>query len=151
MADDTYPRTVWVDGTGKNFRVEIAIGPFKLAGDEGRNSGGDDTGPNPFDYLLTSLGTCSAMVIGFVARKANIPLEHVRVKLTRRSLSATDCEDCLQKEGTVEELTREIELSGPLSDEQRQTLIDAVTRCPVSQALTHEIKIRTRLSSGANA
>ena len=36
-------------------------------------------------------------------------------------------------------------LEGPLSEEQRQRLLQIADRCPVAPQLTSEIKIRTRL------
>ena len=146
MAENTLQRTVWVEGTGKSFRVDVKVGPFKLIGDAGPEYGGEDNGPNPYDYLLTALGTCTGMTIGLYARKMKMPLEHIKVKLTHKSIYAVDCEDCHQKEGNIEQLSREIELTGPLSEEQRQILLNAAKKCPVSEILTHEIKLETRLT-----
>jgi uncharacterized OsmC-like protein len=145
MAENSKERAVWVDGTGKSFRVDVKVGPFSLIGDAGKEYGGDDAGPGSYDYLLTSLGTCTAMTVGLYARKLQLPLEHVRVKLSHASIHAEDCEDCHTKQGTIEQLTREIELTGPLSQEQRDILLNAAMNCPVSKILTHEIKIETRL------
>lgn len=145
MAENTLQRTVWVESTGKSFRVDVKVGPFALVGDAGPEYGGTDTGPNPYDYLLTSLGTCTAMAVGLFARKMKLQLELVRVKLTHKSVYAVDCEDCHQKEGTIEQLTREIELVGALSEEQRQFLLGVARKCPVSEILSHEIKLESRL------
>jgi putative redox protein len=148
MAENSLQRTVWVDSTAKSFHVDVKVGPFSLVGDAGPEYGGEDAGPNPYDYLMTALGTCTGMTVGLYARKMKMPLEHIRVKLTHKSIYAVDCEDCHQKDGTIEQLTREIELTGPLTDEQRQVLLGAAKKCPVAEILTHEIKIETRLVSG---
>jgi uncharacterized OsmC-like protein len=149
MADETMNRTVVVQGSGKSLRQDVAIGPFKLVGDGPAMYGGRDEGPNPYDYLLTSLGICTSQTITGYAQQHGMPLEGVRVSLTHKSIYAEDCKDCHTKKGNIEQLTREIELSGPLSEEQRQVLLDAARFCPVSQILTHEIKIETRLVAGA--
>ncbi len=151
MAENTLQRTVWVDGTGKGFRVDVKVGPFELAGDVGPEYGGADTAPNPYDFLLISLGTCTAMTVAEYAESMKIPVEHVRVKLTHKSIYPVDCKDCHTKEGTIEELTSEIAVTGPISEEQRAILLDAVDKCPVVKILTSEIKVRNHLLTGPAA
>jgi len=43
-------------------------------------------------------------------------------------------------------LRGEIEIEGPLDDEQRQRLLQIADRCPVHRTLTSEVQIRTRLN-----
>jgi putative redox protein len=151
MAESTLERTVWVDGTGKSFRVDVKVGPFALVGDVGPEYGGKDTAPNPYDYLLISLGTCTAMTVAEYAESKKIPVDRVRVKLTHKSVYALDCKDCHTKDGTIEELTCEIGVTGPISDEQRKILLEAIDSCPVKKILTNEIKIRNELVTGPAA
>jgi putative redox protein len=42
-------------------------------------------------------------------------------------------------------IEREISLTGPLSAEQRERLLEIANRCPVHRTLVSEIDIRTRL------
>lgn len=151
MAESTLNRTVWVDGTGKSSRVDVKVGPFSFIGDVGPEYGGADTGPNPYDYLLTSLGTCTAMTVAEYAHSMKIPVEHVRVKLTHKSIYAIDCRDCHTKEGSIEELICEIGVTGPLTEEHHKILLDAVDNCPVKKILTNEIKVRNHLVTGPAA
>jgi len=48
---------VTVHGGGSRFKQEIVAGEHRLTADEPRSSGGDDTGPSPYDLLLAALGT----------------------------------------------------------------------------------------------
>lgn len=149
MAEEPTNRTVVVQGSGKSLRQDVAIGPFKLIGDAPEVYGGRDEGPNPYDYLLTSLGTCTGMAITGYAQEHGMPLEGFRVSLTHKSIYAEDCKDCHKKKGSIEQLTREIELIGPLNEEQRQVLLTAARFCPVSQIMTDGMKIETRLVAGS--
>jgi uncharacterized OsmC-like protein len=151
MAENPLERIVVVEASLDGMRQEVQIGPFKLVGDGPPEYGGTDTGPNPYDYLLTSLGTCTGMTVSDYARELKIPLERIRVKLTHASIYAKDCRECHTKEGTVFQITREIEVFGSLTDEQRQKLKRAAEKCPVSQILTHEIKIDTSVVVGGQA
>ena len=136
--------TVTDAGPGK-FTVDIAIGTHQLVADEAKDIGGDDAGPAPHELLLAGLGACTAMTVRLYAARKQWPLEHVSVRLTRRKIKAADCPDCHTTEGEVEEMTREITLTGPLDAETRGKLLDIANKCPVHRTLTGEIKIRTSL------
>jgi putative redox protein len=136
---------VTVRGSARGFAQEITVGRHRLASDEPASAGGGDTGPDPYDLLLASLGACTSMTIGLYARRKQWPLESVTVTLRHSRVHAVDCERCETKEGTIDRIERDIELTGDLSDEQRARLLDMAFRCPVHRTLTSEIDIRTRL------
>ena len=140
------PEAVQVDekGPGK-FSLEIAAGPHRLVADEPHEVGGDDTGPRPHEFVLAGLGACTAMTLRLYADRKGMPLKHVSVRLTHRKIDAKNCPDCVTTEGQVEEMTREIVLTGDLDDEARRRLLEIADKCPVHRTLTGEIKIRTSL------
>jgi putative redox protein len=138
------PPHVVVRGKATGFAQEIEIGPHRLKGDEPVSSGGTDTGPSPYDFLLAALGTCTSMTISFYARRRGWPLESVMVSLHHSKIHAIDCAECETKVGKIDRIEREIQLTGALSDEQRAKLMEMADRCPVHQTLTSEINIRTR-------
>jgi uncharacterized OsmC-like protein len=43
-------------------------------------------------------------------------------------------------------IEREVELTGPLSDDQRARLLDIANKCPVHRTLLSEIHIQSRLT-----
>jgi putative redox protein len=47
---------VTVRGGPAGFAQEIEIGPHRLAADEPVEAGGTETGPTPYDLLLSALG-----------------------------------------------------------------------------------------------
>ena len=133
-----------VRGDAAGFAQQVEIGPHNLKGDEPVVSGGTDTGPTPYDYLLAALGTCTSMTISFYARRKGWPLENVTVSLHHSKIHATDCAECETKVGKIDRIEREIHLSGNLTAEQRAKLMEIADRCPVHQTLTSEINIKTR-------
>ncbi|WP_308367102.1 MULTISPECIES: OsmC family protein [unclassified Microbulbifer] len=135
------------ESDGGKFIQEMHSGPHQLVADEPEDSGGDNKGPGPYEYILMGLGACTSMTIRMYADRKEIPLERVRVILSHRKVHAKDCEDCENKEGKIDEIVREITLEGRLTGEQRQKLLDIANRCPVHQTLTSEIKVRSRLAS----
>jgi uncharacterized OsmC-like protein len=54
---------------------------FEIVVDEPVEHGGTDTGPQPTDLLLASVGSCMALSIAFVARKRGIELRGLEVEV----------------------------------------------------------------------
>jgi uncharacterized OsmC-like protein len=140
--------SIIVEGTASSFTQEILAGPHRLIADEPVALGGTDRGPTPYDLLLAALGACTSMTVGLYARRKQWPLERVRVRLRHSKIHAADCLECETKEGKLNLIEREIELSGPLSEEQRLKLLEIADKCPVARTLTSEIKIKSRLMEG---
>lgn len=137
------------DNEAGPFATTVRSGAHVLPVDEPAANGGNDTGPDPYGYLLAALGACTAMTLRMYARRKKWPLEKVRVVLKHDKIHATDCATCETREGKVDRIDRWIELDGPLSDEQKNRLLEIADRCPVHRTLTSEIVITTRLE-GAN-
>jgi len=135
---------VVVRGGADNFQQEIIAGKHHLVADEPTSVGGGDAGPDPYDYLLASLGVCTSMTVGFYARRNNWPLDKVTVSLWHSRIHASDCEDCETKDGMLDRFEVEMELTGPLTSEQHAKLMEVAAKCPVHRTLTSEINIRLR-------
>lgn len=111
--------------------------------------GGTNQGPDPYSLLLASLGACTSMTLGMYARKKQWPLANVLVRLAHQRIHAEDCADCETNTGTIGHIHLQIELTGPLSDEQRQRLLEIANKCPVHRTLTAEIHITSELVSAS--
>ena len=127
------------------FQQAIRLGPHQLTADEPASFGGDDTGPNPYDLVLAGLGACTAMTLRLYADKKGIPLDRASVTLRHDKIHAQDCADCETRVGKVDVVERTIVLTGDLSADQRQNLLQIADRCPVHKTLEGEVKIRTDL------
>jgi putative redox protein len=123
-------------GKGK-FGQVVQIGPHQLVGDEPVEAEGDDTGPNPFDFLLAALGTCTSMTISAYARFKNVPLERVEVELSQ------------ENKDSVHTFYRVIHLYGDLTDAQRTRMLEIANKCPVHRTLTGKIAIESVLAPHA--
>ena len=135
---------VVVRGDASSFKQEVVAGKHRLVADEPISAGGGDAGPDPYDYLLTALGVCTSMTVGLYARRKQIPLENITVSLRHSRIYAKDCEECETKEGMLDRIDVEIELTGPLIAEQHAKLMEIAAKCPVHRTLTSEINIRLR-------
>lgn len=143
QTDNNRPHIV-VRGDASSFKQEIIAGQHHLVADEPVTAGGGDAGPDPYDYLLASLGVCTSMTIGFYARRTKLPLDRITVSLWHSRIHAMDCEECETKEGTLDRIEMEIEVTGSLTPEQHKKLMEIAAKCPIHRTLTSEINIRTR-------
>ena len=143
QSDNKTPHIV-VRGDAEHFQQEITAGKHRLVADEPLSAGGGDAGPDPYDYLLASLGVCTSMTVGLYARRKQFPLENITVSLWHSRIYAKDCEECETKEGMLDRIDVEIDLTGPLSAEQHAKLMEIAAKCPVHRTLTSEINIRLR-------
>lgn len=138
-------RVVVVTGEGAAFLQEVRVGPHALRADEPIEAGGAGAGPTPYDLLGAALGTCTSMTLGYYARAHRYPLETVTVQVRHSRAHAADCASCESKEGRIDRFDRDIQVTGPLSEDQRRELLRIADRCPVHRTLMSEIEIRTRL------
>src|SRR3712207_2545691 len=138
------PADVVVRGKAEGFLQDIDAGRFHLKADEPTSIGGTDAAPTPYDYLLAGLGACTSMTVGLYARRKKWPLEDVKVSLHHSRIHAKDCEDCETKEGLLDHIEMKVDLTGPLTDEQRAKLMEIASKCPVHRTLKSEIKVSVR-------
>lgn len=147
MSEDQKEAIVYGDGEG--LHQEVFVGSHRLAADEPEESGGSDRGPDPYDLLLASLGACTSMTLTMYAQRESLPLQGVTTRLRHSSVHAEDCAECESEEGKIDRIEVNIELDGPLSEEQRSQLLEIAEKCPVHRSLTSETVVK--IGSGAES
>jgi len=126
--------------------VTVKIGPVKyqcvvewrngkFIADEPVNIGGKDAGPDPDTLLLSSLGSCTLATLRmYIDRKEwDIPNISVAVNLYHE----------IKGDKTITVIDRDLNFISPVTDEQRERLIQIAKICPISKILEGEIQIRT--------
>lgn len=136
--------------TAESYRTTIDAGGFALVSDEPGATGGD-AGPNPYDYILASLGACTGMTLRMYAERKQWPLKSVTVRMRHGRAHAVDCEQCETPDSRLAQVQREIELAGDLDEAQRTRLLQIADMCPVHKSLTAGFRITSTLAGGANA
>jgi putative redox protein len=140
------PGVVTVSEKARGFSQTVHAGRHLLFADESVAAGGGDTGPDPYGLLLAALGACTSMTLRMYADRKKWPLEHVSVRLRHRRRYEEDCANCEEEDRRIDQITREITLSGPLSDEQKVRLRQIADKCPVHRTLMGHKEIVTRLA-----
>ena len=132
---------------GTRFTQRVVTGQHALLADEPESLGGDDSGPNPYDLLLGSLGACTSMTLRMYADRKSIPLTAVEVELRHSRIHASDCAGCETATGKVDHVQRTIRLAGNgLTDTQVARLLEIADRCPVHRTLTGQVHVDTDLA-----
>ncbi|GIZ50255.1 OsmC family protein [Noviherbaspirillum aridicola] len=118
-------------GEGKLQHV-IEIGPHRLLTDAPAAYGGEASGPEPHDLLAASLAACTALTVTMYARRKNMDLRDIDVRVEHR-----------QQDG-VFVLERHIAYVGDLSEDDRRRLNEIADKCPVHKTLSGQIRIVSR-------
>jgi putative redox protein len=113
-----------VDGV---FRQVVRVGTHTLYADVAVALGGAASAPSPHDYFDASLATCKALTAMMYAKKHSIALDHVDVVVDRDAAH--------EREGTYV-LGVRLAFFGALSNDDKQRLHDAVSRCPIQKLMT---------------
>ncbi len=138
-------RSTEADADG--FLQDITAGPLHhTLADEPSTYGGTNKGMTPYQFLSAGLAACTSMTIRMYARRKGWPLEKIHVDVTHNKVHAQDCETCHATEGKVDIFTREIHLSGPLDDTQKQQLLGIADKCPVHLTFENNISVITVLA-----
>lgn len=119
------------------YKTEIHIQPHVLIADEPKDVGGQDLGPAPADFLLSSLGSCKAITMRMYADRKKWDVEAIEISLSinkqKGELQETNFIHC------------HIRLDGNLDETQRQRLLKIADKCPIHKILSNPIVIQSNL------
>ncbi len=108
-------------------RHDLMIRDHTITIDMAPSDGGADDGPDPHDLYDAALGACKALTMLWYARRNAIPLADIEVNVVRDSGG--------ERQG-IYKLKAEINIGGPLSQAQRDTLIGVAAKCPIHKLMT---------------
>ena len=137
---------VIVEEKNHKFTVHVSTDNHYWLADEPTRMGGDNMGPDPYEHLLASLGSCTVMTLRMYANHKSIPLENIVVRLRHAHEHLKDCADPENEGAKIEVIHRSIELVGELSEQQRQRCLQIADKCPVHKTLHATLQVRTELA-----
>ena len=118
----------------EDYSVAIRTGRHDLVADERPVLGGQDTGPSPYEFLLSGLAACTAITLRMYAKRKQWDLRRVHLDLR------------FIRSGQDSHIERSITVEGELSDDQRDRLANVAERTPVTLTLKAGVTIETTLS-----
>ena len=100
--------------TPGQLRQTIRIHSHQINADLTQAAGGSDTGPDPHDLFDAAVATCKAMTLQLFAKRKNIPLDEVKVEISR--------DDSAESKGLYQ-LYATLELIGDLTKMEKLILM----------------------------
>ena len=111
-----------------HYRTEVEARTHVYQLDEPVAVGGTDAGPTPYEALLGAVGACTVITLRMYADRKGWPLEGALVRMRTARAHEPDCEVCDTTDVGMHRIEREVELDGPLTDEQRKRLMQIADR-----------------------
>lgn len=107
--------------------------------DVDKTLGSADQAPDPHDLLDSALAACTLLTLELYIRRRQLAVTDIRVEI--------DHEEGKNDQGQVRyALRRRLYVTGSLSDEERQKLLEIANKCPIHRVLSGEIGIATELA-----
>jgi putative redox protein len=117
------------------LQQKLSAGDLHFLSDAEISRGGSGTGPSPHEYLGAALAACTSMTLKMYAGRKEMKLENVIVTID------------IERVDDVEIFSRDIQLLGDLSMEEKARLLEIAEKCPIHKALAGQIQIKTQLVS----
>jgi len=121
---------------GENYKTAIQWRNGVLIADEPKKLGGQDTGPDPYTLLLSSLVSCTLATL-------TMYIEHKGLSVSDIAIGA-NLYFKIENGETITYIEKKIEFGTTPDPEVQQRLIQIAENCPVSKILTGNINIITK-------
>jgi len=128
------------------FLREVSSDDHNWLSDEPKSSGGDNLGPDPYEQLLSALGTCTSMTLRMYANHKGLPVKDIQVQLSHSRQHVSDCENAENASCKIEVIEKTLTISGKLDESQQNRLLEIADRCPVHKTLLSDLKIETKIN-----
>lgn len=130
----------------ENFKVNGASRQFKFDFDEPEAIGGDDSAPNPVEYVLATLGECQAITYKIIASLKGIEIDTLTIK-TKGNL---DFQGFLGIDNNVRPGFLNVEYETTIgSDESFDKLVrlsqQVESLCPVLDVISNPVEVQSKV------
>ncbi len=132
---------------GEKFNVAVKAGNHTLYVDQPQAGGGNDEGPNPIEYLLTSLAGCIGTVARIIAKQKHINLKGIDMKIA----GAFDTEVILGKSkenrAGVASINVLLNIDAEMTKEEKAAFVEEIEhRCPVSDNIENPTPVKIEIA-----
>src|SRR5215470_581618 len=118
----------------KRYQCIIEWRNGKFISDEPPAAGGEDTGPDPYTLLLSSLASCKLITLRMYIDRKEWEIDNI-------AISANLYQET-KDEVTTTVMDCDILFLSPVSEEQKMRLLEIAKNCPISKMLQGDVKVR---------
>lgn len=116
------------------YRVVVQWRNGTLLADEPTTVGGNDSGPDPYTLLLSSLASCTLSTLRMYAQRKQWNIQGIQVEVNLFQV---------KEPSLTTTIIRHLFFPETISEEQRERLLYIAEQCPVSKLLKNSIQIET--------
>jgi len=149
MPEQTAKKIVHIHLPGdEDYTTTLTAGNHELIADEPESvPGGKDKGPDPYDYLLMSLGSCTVMTVKMYAEHKGWKIDNIYLELRHNKEHAEDCQNCDDPKSKIDIIEKELIIEGDFTQKQLDRMLEISKKCPVHRTLLGEIEIKSNLAT----
>ena len=127
--------TLHVNGTlgEEKYLMEIKTTNHTIMVDEPISLGGSDSFPNPAQYLLTALASCTAITIKMYANNKRWDVGNINVDVKLK--------DVLSEGKSIKKIIKAVTFEKRPDDSQVERLLTIGSKCPISKLLEQPIEM----------
>lgn len=127
--------------------VTSTVRQFSFSADEAEVTGGEDSAPNPLEYLVASLGACQAITYKALATLKGIQLDNVEVKVK----GYTDLNGFLGLDKKIRPGYLKVEVETIIESEEDPTILKELSKqvealCPVLDIFSNANVVKGNLT-----
>ena len=117
-----------------NKKVDVAFDNFKIKTDQAKESGGDETAPEPFDIFISSLGACAGIYVKSFCDVRKLPTNNMYLLV-----------DVFFKQGQklMDQVNIALHVDQSFPEKYIKPVIKAMNGCAVKNQLHPDIKTNT--------
>ena len=119
----------------EHYVTKLSMRGHLLVADEPLENGGKDTGPTPTELILSGLASCTASTLRMYADKKGWDVERIDLELSIH-IEKTD-------NGQLSRIHSSVDITGNITQEQKDRMLEIAMKCPVRKLLTNPIEIST--------
>ena len=127
--------TLHANGTlgSENYLMVIKTNSHTVMVDEPESIGGTDKYPNPAQYLLSALASCTAITIKMYADNKGWDVGNINVDVNMKEVISSG--------KTIKKIVKAVQFENPLEDDQIERLLTIGSKCPISKLLEQPVKM----------
>ncbi|ENW03441.1 OsmC family protein [Acinetobacter beijerinckii] len=114
------------------WKGEVTSGTHQFLTDKPESFGGHDTGPAPYDFLTSSLASCTMITLRMYAQHKEIDLGEFSVEV-----------DFHTNREQQERIERRVIFVQPISQDLKEKLLNVCSKTPVTKTLLRSLDIQT--------
>ena len=130
-----------------HYETEVRAIPtgHAFVADEPGSLGGTNKGPNPFDLLLASVGTCKVITCRMYADRKGWPVDRIVATVSLDRRLPDDAASSEAESDKRDFIDTEMQFVGDLDDDQRKRLLEISNKCPVHKMITGDLRSSSKV------